>query len=55
MNLTPSQIDQMTFAGFHAVIGGYIKANSSSDDDGGDLTEAEYLRVLSDEKMMGRA
>jgi hypothetical protein len=55
MNLTPSQVDEMTFASFHAVIGGYLKANSSSDSDSGDLTEAEYLRVLSEEKMMGRA
>lgn len=52
--MTPQQIDGMTFAAFHAMIGGYVKANSSESTET-DLTEAEYLRVLVEEKALGRA
>lgn len=54
MSMTPAQVDGMTFAAFHAAIGGYLKANSSGEDKS-DVTAHEYMRILAEEKMMGRA
>lgn len=55
MNFTADKIDLMSIAQFHAAIQGYLKANTSGAEDSEYLTEQEYIRVLSEEKMAGRA
>jgi hypothetical protein len=55
MSYAARDIDQMSIAEFHAAIQGYVKSNSSNAEDSDKLTEQEYIRVLSEEKMAGRA
>jgi predicted transcriptional regulator len=56
MNFTADKIDRMSIAQFHAAIQGYLKANTAGNaEDSDNLTEQEYIRVLSEEKMAGRA
>jgi len=56
MNFTADRIALMSIAQFHAAVQGYMKANSSGNaEDSEYLTEQEYIRVLSEEKMAGRA
>jgi hypothetical protein len=45
----------MTFAEFFVALEGYAKANSDDESKDEKINEAEYLRVLSEEQMAGRA
>jgi hypothetical protein len=44
----------MTFAELYAFVGGYVKAQGG-EDRSNDPTASEYLRILAEEKVAGRA
>lgn len=53
MKWTPEQVDRMTIAGFHAALGGYIRAHTTETEEA--PSREEYLAVLAEEIAAGRA
>jgi hypothetical protein len=52
---TPAMVDAMTFAEFYATVKGYMRAQGGPSPEAAPPTEEEYLRVLMEEQVAGRA